>query len=211
MKAIEIEKKVRLEPHQIKKIEQQGRLVKQTQIQDQYFDTVDYRYTTQNIWLRQRDETFELKVGIQQQNGSVDRYEEFSDEKSILQYLKLEMVSDLPTALSQNDIFKFCSFFTQRTSYQLDEMRIDIDDANFGDLTYRVAEIEIVVSDLESIQDAEQKIFQFTKTMGIDTSIPVPAKLTYYLYCKRPDHYRALVHHKVITPIILDCIQQVRS
>lgn len=202
MKVIEIEKKVRLESHHIKKIEQQGRLVKQTQIQDQYFDTVDYRYTTRNMWLRQRGETFELKVGIQQQNGSLDRYEELSNEKSILQYLKLDMVNDLSTALSQNGIFKFCGFFTQRTSYLLDNLRIDIDDANFGDFTYRVAEIETVVSELESIQDAEQKIFQFTKTMGIDTTIPVPAKLTYYLYCKRPDHYRALVHHKVINPII---------
>ena len=161
------------------------------------------------MWLRQRDATFELKVGIQQHNGSVDRYEEITNEKSILQYLKLDMVSDLPTTLSQNEIFRFCSFFTRRTSYQLDELRIDINDANFGDLTYRVAEIEIVVSDSESVQDAEQKIFQFTKAMGIDTSIPVPAKLSYYLYCKRPDHYRALVHHKVINPIILDYVQPI--
>jgi hypothetical protein len=65
----------------------------------------------------------------------------------------------------------------------------------------------MIVSTLEDAQDAEQKIFQFTKEMGIDTSIPVPAKLTYYLYCKRPDHYQALVQHKVIKPILLDSFQ----
>lgn len=70
-----------------------------------------------------------------------------------------------------------------------------------------MAEIEIVVSDLDKLQNAEQKITQFIKEMDIDISVPVPAKLTYYLYCKRPEHYQALVLNKIIQPIIMECIQ----
>lgn len=53
MTSIEIEKKVRLDPLQIQKIAQKARLVKEIRIQDRYFDTADYHYTTRNMWLRQ--------------------------------------------------------------------------------------------------------------------------------------------------------------
>jgi len=201
MRTIEIEKKVRLEPHQIKKIAQKAFFLKEIRIQDTYFDTADYRYTMQNMWLRKREGVFELKVGIKKQNGSIDRYEEITNEKSILKYLGVDIDTDLPTALSQEGLSPFCTFATERKSYQLGEINIDIDAADFGDLRYQIAEIEIVVSDLDKVQDAEQKIFQFIKDLDIDVSIPVPAKLTYYLYCKRPEHYQALVHNKVIQPL----------
>ena len=207
MKSIEIEKKVRLDFHQIQKIAQKARLVKEIQINDRYFDASDYRYTTKNMWLRQREGSFELKVGIKKHSGSIDMYEEVTDEKSILKYLGADIDRNLLDTLSQKEISPFCSFTTYRKSYQLDELNIDIDEADFGDLRYRVAEIEIVVWDLKRVQDAEQKITQFIKGMDIDGSIPVPAKLTYYLYCRRPEHYQALVDNKVIQPIIMECIQ----
>lgn len=209
MKAIEVEKKVRLEPHHVKQIEQKGSLLQQTRILDQYFDTVDYKYTTQNMWLRKRGNLFELKVGIKGTNDSVDRYEEITDEPRIVKFLGADENTNLSTALAQYGMHPFCTFYTHRTSYQLDNLKIDIDVADFGDLTYRVAEIEMVVSDLKDVEAAEQRIFQFTNEIGIDTSIPVPAKLTYYLYCKKPDHYQALVLNKVIKPVILDYLQPV--
>lgn len=202
MKTIEIERKVRLEPHQMQKIIQQAALVKEIQIQDSYFDTDDYQYTIQNIWLRQRDGSFELKVGIKKENGAIDRYEEITDEHLILNHLRLDIGVNVQTALSQKKLIPFCSFLTLRKSYRLDEITIDIDDADFGDLRYRVAEIEMVVSDLSKMEEAEQKITHFIKEFDIDTSIPVPAKLSYYLYYKKPDYYQALVQSKVIQPII---------
>lgn len=207
MKTIEVERKVRLEPHQIQQIAKTAILVKETQIQDSYFDTDDYQYTIQNMWLRQRDGSFELKVGIKKENGAIDRYEEIIDEHLILKELRLGISVDLQTALSQKSVSPFCSFFTHRKTYRLGEITIDIDDADFGDLRYRVAEIEVVVSDLSKMQEAEQKIGLFIKEFGIDISIPVPAKLSYYLYCKKPDHYQALVQNKVVQPIIMECIQ----
>ena len=207
MKLIEVEKKVLLEPHQIKKIAQTATFIKETRIQDTYFDTHDYRYTTENKWLRQRDGAFELKVGIKKQNGSMDRYEEITDPKQISEHLTSTAGRDLPVTLAQEGIFPFCSFSTWRRSFQIDELRIDIDEADFGDLHYRVAEIEIMVADTNKIEAAEEKIARFAKEMKIDITIPVCAKLTYYIYSKRPAHYQALVQNKVIKPIILDIME----
>jgi adenylate cyclase class IV len=208
VKIIEIEKKVNLNPQQLRKIEQEGRFLNEKKVHDRYFDTNDYRYTTQNKWLRQRDGSFELKVGIAKQNGALDRYEEITDERTILQHLGANPDENLLQALSQNGLFPFCDFVTLRKSYQLHELKIDIDETDFGEFKYRVAEIEMIVSDLDQVQDAEQKISQLIKEMEIDVSVPTPAKLTYYLYYKRPEHYRTLVLNKVIQPIILHCIPQ---
>lgn len=203
MKTIEIEKKVRLSPQQMKEIAKKGSLLKEFRIQDSYFDTHDYRYTSQNMWLRQREGTFELKVGIRKQNGSTDQYEEITDEKSILKYLGIKLHADLTVTLSENGLQAFCSFVTWRKSYQLDELKIDIDEVDFGDLKYQVAEIELIVSDVEKIQEAEEKISEFMQQLNIDMSIPVPAKLTFYLYHKRPKHYQALVQNKVISSLVV--------
>lgn len=206
MKTIEIEKKVRLEPHHLEKIIQKGDLVNEIHIQDSYFDTADYLYTAQNVWLRQRNGMFELKVGMQKQYDSIDRYEEITDENSILNNLGIDLFVDFPSTLAQNKLFSFCNFATKRKSYKVGEFNIDIDEADFGDLRYNVAEIEIIVSNSNLVHEAEQKIDQLIKEMGIDTSIPTTGKLSYYIYCKRPEHYQALVQNKVIRPITLDCI-----
>lgn len=44
--------------------------------------------------------------------------------------------------------------------------------------------------------------------MNIDSSIIVPAKLTYYLYHKRQEHYKALIDNQVIQPIVHDMEMQ---
>ncbi len=207
MSAIEVERRIRLEPYQIQQIAKKAVSVKETQIQDSYYDTYNYRYTTQDLWLRKRNGCFELKVGIKKENKTINRYKEITDEDLILKYLKLDVGVDLKTALANKNVSTFCSFLTIRKTYRLDEITVDIDDADFGDLRYCVAEIEMVVSHLSKIQDAEQKIEHFIKEFNIDISTPIPAKLIYYLYCKRPEHYQALIQNKIIKPISTACSQ----
>lgn len=201
MKTIEIEKKVRLQPHHLREIEQKGRFLKESKVHDRYFDTADFRYTTQNIWLRQRDGVFELKVRIRKYTGSIDPYEEFTDEQTILKYLGAQGEVHLQQALSELGLAPFCDVVTHRKSYQAGDLKIDIDNADFGDFHYQVAEVEMVVNDLAKIPEAERKIAQFIQELGIDGSVIVPAKLTHYLYAKKPEHYAALVASNVIQPI----------
>lgn len=201
---IKIEKKVKLDPYHIEQIEKMGTFVKEVQFRDTYFDRADFYLTIQNIWLRQREHKFELKVGIKGRDGSIDRYEEITNEQKILSYLDLtsNFSGNALDTFSNADIVPFSSFITQRKSYILGEFSIDIDIANFGDLIYRVAEFELLVSSLDQVKDAEKKIENILQQMNIDSSIIIPAKLTYYLYHKRQKHYKALIDNQVIQPIV---------
>lgn len=206
---IEVEKKVKLDPHHIEQIEEKGIFVKEVQFKDTYFDRADFYLTTRNIWLRKRDHQFELKVGVKKANGLIDRYEEITDEQKILTHLNLpsNFSENILDTFSDAGIIPFSSFTTQRKSYILGEFSIDIDIANFGDLMYRVAEFELLVSSIDQIKEAEEKIKNILLQMKIDFSIVIPAKLTYYLYHKWQEHYKALIDNRVIQPIIRDTLE----
>lgn len=209
MQQIEIEKKVKLDPHHIKQIEEKGIFVKEVQFRDTYFDRADFYLTTQNIWLRQRESQFELKVGVKRANGSIDRYEEITGEEKILTYLNLpsNFSENILDTFSHLGIIPFSSFTTQRRSYILGECSVDIDVANFGDLMYRVGEFELLVSNIDQVRKAEEKIKNILRQMKIDLSVVMPAKLTYYLYHKRQEHYKALIDHRVVQPIAHDILE----
>lgn len=204
-KMIEIEKKVRLESHHVEEITTNGTFIEELHIKDTYFDHSDFRFTTKNMWLRQRENQFELKKGIKREGSSIDRYEEISDKERILTELGFshKCTHDMLTTLSDAGIIPFCTFLTKRRRYQLDEFSVDIDVADFGDLVYRVAEFELLVDSEKKIQEAEDKINHLLQRMQINLSAVVPAKLTYYLYNRSPYHYQALVDNKVIKPVIL--------
>lgn len=202
-KQIEVEKKVRLETHHLVRIEKEGTFIEEIKFQDIYFDRADYSLTAHNIWLRQREKKFELKIGIKGVGGFSDRYEEIKDEQKILEQLGLtpKQSEKILDTLSRSGVIPFASFITQRKRYQLDGLAIDIDIADFGDLTYRVAEFEAIVSSTDQVNIAEDKIKKTLHKLQIDASTTVPAKLTYYLYNKRPHHYKILVDNSVIQPI----------
>ncbi len=206
LRQIEVEKKVKLELHHLKKIESEGTFIEEVRFKDTYFDTADCSLTSQNMWLRQREKQFELKIGIKSTNNFSDRYEEVKDEQKILAHLGLipNPSEDLLNTLSRAGISPFASFITQRKRYQLEELAVDVDIADFGDLTYRVAEFEIMVSSVDHVAEAEDKIKTILQKMQIDMSTTVPAKLTYYMYNRRHNHYKILVANRVIKPMHAD-------
>lgn len=203
MKTIEIERKVKLAPQHVAKIAHEGTLVSSKTIVDSYYDTDKYALTLQDMWLRQRDGIFELKVGPGTKR-LVDRYEEITEERIILSRLGLPNTMDVPSAIAQNGIESFCTFTTYRTSYRIGKLRIDIDDADFGDLSYQLAEIEIIVGHESEIQEAEKQIEAFVKHLGVESSQILAGKVTYYLYHRRPEHYQALLRNGIIAPIAPD-------
>jgi len=198
---IEVEKKVKLETHHLTEIESKGTFIQETLFEDIYYDTEECSLTVKNIWLRERENKFELKVGIKGSNGFSDRYEEIRDEKAICRELGLTISDSLGAALSKARIVPFACFVTRRKRYRLEDFTVDIDVADFGDLTYNVAEFELIVPNVNLMQDAEDKIKTILKNMQIDCSATIPAKLTYYLYHRRPHHYNKLVENQVIKPI----------
>lgn len=196
---IEVEKKVTLTERDLMLIEQKGTFLGSRIMTDTYFDTPDFRYTTSDIWLRERECRYELKVGIQNLGGTIDRYEEITNERKILEKLGLERKEkDLTKALLHAKIFPFATFQTVRRKYKVGDVNVDLDLAYFDDFIYRVAEIEVIVSTEGQIQSAEQTIEAFIEKMGIDKKAGVRPKLIEYLFQKNPNHYQALVASGVV-------------
>jgi predicted adenylyl cyclase CyaB len=190
---IEVERKIEVGPEFLNYLARHGSFVSKKTIEDTYFDTSDYRYTTQNIWLRERERrTFELKKAIKRADLTIDRYEEITNLEAILEVLGINDMGDFTSSLSQAGIGPFATFVTHREKYQLQEFTIDVDVADFGDFTYQIAEIECLVENEDEIPKAELQINELLKKLQIDTSKKPCAKLTAYLIQCRPKHYKAL-------------------
>lgn len=195
---IEVEKKVYVREMDLKTIERVGTFLGSRIVTDTYFDTADFRYTTSDIWLRERECKYELKIGIRNTKGQVDRYEEITDEAEIIKKLGLEKEKDLSKALSKAKIYPYATFQTIRRRYQIEECTIDLDLAYFDDFIYRIAEIEMVVNSESKVPQAEEAIQKLIKKLGMDAQRPVKAKLIEFLSQKNPTHYQALVASGIV-------------
>lgn len=195
---IEVEKKIVLTPDLLEYLATHCRYSDKKMIQDTYFDTPDYRYTSQNMWLRQREGAFELKRAVVGEDRSIDRYEEITDLKSILFALAIENHHHFSSSLVAAKIYPFASFTTLRQKYFLPDFTIDIDLADFGNFTYHIAEVECLVEHEEEIAQAEERINDFLSQFSIDLSFKPPAKLTAYLARSRPDHFKVLQNAGVL-------------
>ncbi len=194
---IEVEKKIAIREKDLLRIRQIASFVKKTSFTDTYFDTKEYRLTLDNVWLRKREELFELKVGIKKSRDIVDHYEEITKEEEIARSLLLPTTTKLEKALEENGFFPFCSFTTTRETYRFDDLTIDLDAADFGTMTYRLMECELLVSKPQEIPLAEQKIHHFLQEQQI-SSTPASGKIAIYLAANRKEHYQALVKAGVL-------------
>lgn len=200
---IEIEKKVLLDGASLRKITNEAKFSKKKVFTDAYYDTKDIRFTLHNTWLRKRDQRFELKIGLDKEKEVLDRYEEVTDPWEIAQKLNLSLEdsTNLEVALEKEGIEPFCSFTTNRESYQWKDFSVDIDVAHCNSLVYSLAEFEICASSIEEAKKAEDTLRKHLEILQIDIHLAVPAKLTYFLHKFIPEHYEKLVAYKVIKPI----------
>lgn len=195
---IEVEKKVCITDKDLKKIEELGVFLETQTLTDTYFDTEDFRYTTNDMWIRERDCKFELKIAIKGLKGQIDHYEELREEKAILSKLGLEREKDLSKAFVKAKIFPYATFQTLRRKYQINEFIVDLDMAYFDDFIYRIAEVEILVSDESKVPQAEKKLEAFMEKIGLDTSKSIKPKLIEFLSHKNPTHYQALIASGIV-------------
>ncbi len=141
---IEIEKKVRLTEKHLLEISKKGKLLGEKTFTDIYYDTPEYKLTTQNIWLRERDAQFELK-GAVKVNRRVDSYEEIVDDREILDRLQIDCNKTLHVCLKQSHIIHFCTFRTFRRQFLFDGIHVDLDRADFGDIPDSVINLDFLL------------------------------------------------------------------
>ncbi|MFN0065269.1 MAG: CYTH domain-containing protein [Chlamydiales bacterium] len=175
---IEIERKCYLEPRHIAGIRKLGKLLFRSTFTDVYYDTKDYSYTRQNIWLRKRDGVYELKRRLK-----TEVYEEITQMEEIEKIVDLEKVHP------------FATFATTRERYKLFNVTVDLDLTDFG---HEVGEIEILVEKESEVPKAEKKLDSMLAQFGIDSTKKPQKKIAAYLERESSAHYHILKNLGVI-------------
>lgn len=193
---IEIEKKFILTKKQEKNLIKDADFLGEKKFTDIYYDNSNFSITTKDIWLRERDGKFELKlpINISIKERTSDQYRELEDECDILKYFNADNKS-VKDFLSEKGYRPFCIITTTRKKYKKNNFNIDLDIMDFG---YTLAEIEYMINDNLEIEKATQSITSFAIKHNINTSTAIYGKVIEYLRIKNPTHFYALINAKVI-------------
>lgn len=195
---IEVEKKFQLNSADITRLTQGAEFISKKKFADIYYDTTDYQLTSKDIWLRERDGQLELKIPLHVgMNRQADQYDEIEDENEIAKRLRLPVSEDLKKALAKNGYQPCCTCTTTRQKYKRNSFTIDLDLVDYGDFTYSVGEIELMVNDQSAVDEAVSKILDFARQnqLAIDQ---IRGKVVEYLKQQRPCHYQTLLKEGVV-------------
>lgn len=189
---IEVEKKFLLTPVARQAVTAGATQTDHQVMTDSYYDDANWKLATNDTFLRQRDELWELKVGDPtlppHGERKTTRYEEITEPEEIAERLGLPS-ADLGAELSAAGYEAFAVITTDRTTYQKDGFTIVLDHVTYpeGD-SYDIIEIELVG---DSLEDAEQRILDYASKLGLPHD-SVLGKLQEYCVRHRPDHISAM-------------------
>lgn len=176
---IEVEKKFSLTEEQTKRIEKTADFVKEIKNTDVYYDTADYSLLKKDIWLRNRDGVFEVKIPPQNNPGSINVYEEITNQNEILKRLEIRKLSDnFEENLKLNGFIVLLKLITQRRKFKIKEFNIDIDKVDYG---YTICEIEKMVEKEDEVERASEEIFKLAKSLGLEIK-KIRGKCLEYFY-----------------------------
>ncbi len=195
---IEIEKKFIYNEENIKNLIKSASFLGEKVFTDIYYDTSDFSLTTKDIWLRERNGKWELKVSLSDaQSRLADHYREVENEKEIKEFLKISANQNLREGLKENNYFPFCACKTVRKKYKSEPFIIDIDAVEFPEFSYGLVEIEMMVNNEAEMESATKKIMEFAAKHKLQTG-QVRGKIVEYLKRIKPEHYLALVNAGVV-------------
>ena len=130
---------------------------------DIYYDTVDHKLTTRDIWLRKRDQIYELKFPFKEQTtnvekvAGVDRYNEITDSNKIVQtlvdvpntaFIKPSTENSFEFFVTENKIKLFANIRTYRTRYM---MKVDIGQNLMVDINVDYDKVEYICNEKNKV------------------------------------------------------------
>lgn len=188
---IEVEKKFKLDEEQEKKLLADAEFLAEVTNVDTYFDNDRFDITTDDNWLRTRNDAFEYKKRLHQLGHKLagTSYDELENDDQIRSTLNLQTSDSMIDDVIAAGFAPFATITTQRRSYKRESFHIDLDVCDFG---YTLAEIELMVDENMDREEALRQIDAFAKKIGLDTS-SIRGKVTEYIFRFRPEHYQALV------------------
>ncbi|XP_069817740.1 thiamine-triphosphatase isoform X2 [Dendropsophus ebraccatus] len=204
---IEVERKFVPGPDVEQKLSALGaELVEEITFRDAYYDSPDLHLTLNDMWLRRREDSWELKHppqrGARGLNGASTQYMELTSEGDILRRVSEELGIPCPLNIESLGLNEFATFVTRRRRFQLPlvensktKVVVDLDEADFG---FAVGEVEVLVKTQEEVEDAFKKVEEICRQLGVFRETPVQGKVSTFLQLNRADHYRQLLEAHVI-------------
>lgn len=198
---IEVEIKVQVTDEQMQKLLDGATFICKENLYDEYYDSADYKLTSNGFWLRTRDGKFVLKTPATNDNlFNIEKnlpFHEIDDATLISKALNFPPDQPLVQAVENAQYKPFYKVHTARQKYKKDGIIIDIDHADYGDMTYNICEFEIMVEHQNQTQTALDKLYEFATKHGVSTK-RAEGKLFYYIKRKNPEHYKAITTSKKV-------------
>lgn len=194
----EVEKKFILSEKQKEKLLQGATFLNEKTFTDTYYDNEKFSLALNDMWLRKRDDEFNLKIPMRESQGEmINKYHEVEGEMAIREIFAIPKVLDFEKDLASFGHKPFCIFKTTRQKYEKDGFIIDLDKGDFDDWQYELAEIELLVESKEDMKVAEEKIYDFARAHGLEIK-HVNGKLVTFIERKLPELYGKLREEKVV-------------
>lgn len=189
---IEVEKKFKLKEHQIEELLIGAEFLREVKFSDVYYDNSSFDFIKKDVWLRKRGNDYQLKTPLSFNNSRLlDQYKEIELESEIIDELKLKSNLSLKDNLLEFGLFPFCNCKTTRRKYKNGDFIIDIDEVDYGDFKYSICEIELMVLDESSVDEAILRILDFANKYNLEVA-PVRGKVVEFIRFKHPDLYMEL-------------------
>lgn len=193
---IEIEKKFQLTPSQKNSLLKEAIFINESKIIDKYYDNNSYTLTSQCKWLRQRNNKFELKISLPNNNKyDIEQYEEINNPDKIKSKLNLNPSISLQESLLANNLVAFVTLTTIRKTYKLSNFTIVIDEVTAPNFQYDVTEIELVVKSSKESDSAIEEIMRLAKEHKLENK-PLPGKLVKYIQQENPEQFKIIMKNK---------------
>jgi thiamine-triphosphatase len=185
---IEVEKKFQPTEEQTRKLTEGLSLLADKKVVDVYYDTPQFDFAKKSIWLRKRDNEWELKAYAEKKSGPhSDSAEEITDEKEIIKYLGYDGFGSVDE-LANKHLNILAPIVTERKKYIRDGFNIDFDITDFGLVK---TDIELMVDSVSEISAANQKIAAFAEKFGL-TEVDLSIKPAEYLRLLKPEIYKEI-------------------
>lgn len=194
----EVEKKFILSENEISSLTEGAEFLGEKIMTDEYYDTKEFALTKNDMWLRNRDGKWELKIPKHIDGNSLSQqYQEVEGEEKLRQIFDIPAVQNFPQDIRIFGYFPFCKLTTTRKNFSKEGFVISLDKVESEDFEYFIVEIELMVGFESEMKAALERIENFAKQNNLQ-SRPVYGKVIEYLKIKAPDHFRALLEACVV-------------
>ena len=198
-----------------------GREQGNVEFTDTYYDTPGCVLASSDVWLRARDDAWEIKLPVpgdeRRSGGERSVFREVEGPAATLREL-LAVLDDAPPpenpasredddpaaadaalrdAMEAREVRPFATFSTRRAKFRLDDAVVDVDAASFGHV---VVEVEVLCAAAAEIPAAEAKVRDVARRLGLSPMEHSGGKLETFIRRNRPAHLEALVAAGFLEP-----------